>query len=104
MSQTFSSSAITIVATGVQILTGVSSASATIPVCSSGEYPRYIRIAASQPACVRIGTTAATATTNDMQVQPGDAVILQLPNGYTKIAAIQATVGGIVQISPLENM
>jgi len=104
MSQTFSSAAITVVATGVSITTSATSASATIPFCSSGEYPRYIRIAASAPACVRIGTTAATAVTTDMQVQPGDAVILQLPSGYTKIAAIQVSGAGVVQVSALENM
>lgn len=104
MSQTFSSSAITVVSTGVAITTSGTSASVTIPNCSSGELPRYIRIAASQPACVRIGVSAATAVTTDMQVQPGDAVILQLPSGYTKIAAIQVSSAGVVQVSPLENM
>ena len=104
MSQTFSSAAITVVANGASITTGASSASVTIPTCSSGEYPRYIRIAASQSACIRIGTTAATASVTDLQVQPGDAVILMVPSGYTKIAAIQVSNSGVVGISALENM
>ena len=103
MSQTFEG-AVTIIATGVSIATSGTSASATIPSAQSGEYPRYIRIAATTPACVRIGTTAATAVTTDMQVQPGDAVILHVPSGYTKIAAIQVSSAGVVQVSPLENM
>lgn len=102
MSQTFES-AITVMATGVAITTSGTSASATIPLMSSGEVPRYIRIAASQPACVRIGNGTPVAVTTDLQVQPGDAVILAV-NAYTKIAAIQVTTTGVVQVSPLENM
>ena len=36
-------------------------------------------------------------------VQPGDAVILATCN-LTKIAAIQVSAAGVVQVSPLENM
>ena len=104
MSNVFSSSAMTIVATGVSITTSGTSASATIPLCASGEYPRYVRVAATVAACVRIGTDSATAATTDMQIQPGDAVIMHIPNGYTKIAAIQVASAGVVQVSPLENM
>jgi len=104
MSQTFSSAAITVVATGVQIASTSSSSSTNIPVCLSNEIPRYIRVAATAPACVKLGTTTATATTGDMQVQPGDSQIMQVPSGYTKIAVIQVSGAGIVQISPLENM
>jgi hypothetical protein len=35
-------------------------------------------------------------------VQPGDSLILAVA-GATKIAAIQVTAAGIVQISPLED-
>jgi hypothetical protein len=95
---------ITAVVTGVAIATSAASASATIPNMSSGEKPRFIRIAATQPACIRIGAGAQTAVTTDLQVQPGDAVILQVPSGVVTIAAIQVTSAGIVQVSPLENM
>lgn len=103
MSNTFSSNALSVFATGVAISTSGTSASATIPLMSSGESPRYIRVAASQPACVRLGKTTATAVTTDLQVQPGDAVILCV-NGCDKIAAIQVSAAGVVQVSPLENM
>lgn len=89
--------------TGVAITTSGTSASATIPNMSSGELPRYIRVAATAPACVRLGKTTATAVTTDLQVQPGDAVILSV-NGNDKIAAIQVAAAGVVQVSPLENM
>ena len=95
---------ITVAVTGVTIATSAVSASATIPNMSSGEKPRFIRIAATQPACVRIGAGAQTAVTTDLQVQPGDAVILQVASGVITVAAVQVAVAGVVQISPLENM
>ncbi|HEX7644850.1 MAG TPA: hypothetical protein VF472_21830 [Burkholderiaceae bacterium] len=104
MSQVFQSSALCVVATGVQIPTSGVSASASIPNASSGEAPRYIRVAATAAACVKIGSAGVTATTGDLQVQPGDAAVLQVPSGLTQIAAIQVSSAGVVQISPLENM
>ena len=103
MSNTFGQAPLQVFATGVAITTSGTSASATIPNMSTGELPRYIRVAASQPACVRLGKTTATAVTTDMQVQPGDAVILCVA-GCDKVAAIQVSAAGVVQVSPLENM
>lgn len=103
MSNTYEGGPMMVFATGVAIATSGTSASATIPNMSSGELPRYIRVAASQPACIRLGKTTATAVTTDLQVQPGDAVILAV-NGCDKIAAIQVATAGVVQVSPLENM
>ena len=102
MSNTFEG-AVVVVATGVNITTSAASASATIPLMSSGEVPRYIRITASTGAYVRIGNGTPTAVNTDMMVQPGDAVIIAVCN-YTKIAALQVTAAGVVQVSPLENM
>ncbi len=104
MSKTFSSSAITVIAVGTTITTGASSASATIPVCQSGESPRYIRVSATANCYVKLGTAAATATANDILVTSGDAVILHVPGGYTKVAAIQDAAAGKCSIVPLENM
>lgn len=96
---------ITVAVTGVTLASGAASTGTTIPVMSSGERPRFIRIAATAAACVRIGAGAQTAVTTDLQVQPGDAVILQVATGVTNIACIAATATtGVVQISPLENM
>jgi aspartate 1-decarboxylase len=44
-----------------------------------------------------------TAVNTDMMVQPGDAVVIAVFN-LTKIAALQVTAPGVVQVSPLENM
>ncbi|APW37651.1 hypothetical protein RD110_10985 [Rhodoferax koreense] len=94
---------ITVTKTGIAITTSGTSAGGAIPTASSGEIPRYIRVAASAAACVRIGAGAQTAVATDLQVQPGDAVILHVPSGVTNIAAIQVAGPGVVQVSPLEN-
>jgi hypothetical protein len=93
---------ITVAVTGAQIATTATSAGTTIPLASDGTVPRFIRVAATAPASVRIGVGAQTAVVTDLQVQPGDAVTMST-NGRTHIAAIQVTAAGIVQISPLEN-
>jgi len=103
MSQTYEGGPVSIVATGVNIATSGTSASATIPLNSAGETPRYVRVVATAAAFVRIGKTTATAVTTDMLVQNADSVILQIPSGYDKIAAIQVSGAGVVQVSPLEN-
>ena len=95
---------ITVTATGVSQASGAASAGGTLPNCSSGEKPRYIRVAATAAACFRMGAGAQTAVATDLQVQPGDAVILQVPTGVTNFAVIQVAAAGVVQISPLENM
>lgn len=94
---------INVAATGVSITTSSVSANVAIPNTSGGTKPVYIRIAASQPACVKVGVGVQTATLGDMQVQPGDAVVLQIPAGILNIAVIQVAAPGVVQISPLEN-
>ena len=96
--------AITVAVTGATIATTGASANVAIPNMSSGEKPRYIRVSATAPACVRIGVAGVTAAPTDTQIQPGDAVIFSVPSGITTIAAVQVSAPGVVQISPLENM
>ena len=94
---------VTIVKTGVQQASGAASAGTTIPTAQSGEVPRYIRVAATAAACIRIGAGAQTAVVTDVQVQPGDALTMAVPRGFTHFAVIQVSTGGVVQISPLED-
>lgn len=101
MSNTFEN-AITVAATGVAMATTGTSANATIPLDSSGNVPKYIRISATVAATVRIGSGTPVALTTDLLVQPGDAVILAT-SGCTKVAAIQVSAPGVVQVSPMEN-
>lgn len=100
----YSTSSITVMVTGSTTATGAASAGTTIPNASSGEKPRYIRVAATAACTFRIGAGAQTALTTDMLIQPGDAVVMQVPGGITHYAAIQVAAAGIVQVSPLENM
>jgi len=94
---------ISVTKTGIQLATSATSNGATIPLDSAGTLPRFIRIAATQPACVRIGTGTQTAVVTDLQVQPGDAVVIST-GGQTHIAAIQVSAAGVVQVSPMELM
>lgn len=93
---------ITVSVTGIAIPTTGTSASATLPLDSAGAVPRFVRISATFAACVRLGTGAQTAVTTDLQVQPGDSVIVST-NGRTHIGAIQVAAAGVVQVSPVEN-
>lgn len=93
----------TVTVTGVSITTGAASSGGALPNASSGEVPRYVRIAASAAACVRIGPGAQTAVATDMLVQPGDAVVLAVPRGVTHVAAIQLSAAGVVIVTPLED-
>lgn len=94
---------ITVTATGVSITTGAASSGGALPNASSGEVPRYVRVAASVAACVRIGIGAQTAVATDLLVQPGDAVVLAVPRGCTHVAAIQLAAAGVVIVSPAED-
>ena len=94
----------TITAVGVQQASGVgSSAAINLPLCASGEAARYVRVSATAAACIVFGKTTAVATVNHAQIQPGDSAIFCV-QGYDKFAVIQVTAGGLVQVSPLENM
>jgi len=96
-------SGFTVAKTGAIIATSGTSASVAIPTNSSGEIPRWVRIAATQAACVRLTKGASTAVTTDLQVQPGDAVIIR-SHAFDTVSAIQVTSAGVVQISPLEDL
>lgn len=95
---------VTVTATGTRTASGAASAGTTIPLCSSGEVPRYIIVSATAAAHFRLGAGAQTSVNTDLMIQPGDARIMSVPSGYTNYACIQAVAAGVVQVSPLENM
>ena len=96
-------SAVQIFAPGIVLVTSVVSASSAIPATSaSSSKPKYIRVAATAAAYVRIGLVGLTAAIGDALVQPGDPVIFMV-SGNTHVAAIQVTAAGVVQVSPLED-
>lgn len=106
MSKTYEGGPISVNTVGTTITTSGTSASANIPNDSAGNKPRYIRVAATAAAYVKISTAAtnAAATTNDILVQPADAIILHVPSGVTKITAIQDSGAGKVNVVPLDNV
>jgi len=104
MSKTYEGGPISVNTVGTTISTSGTSASATIPVDSAGNSPRYIRVAATAACYIKLGKLAATATTSDMLIQPADAVILHIPSGITKIAAIQESAAGKCNVVALDNV
>ncbi len=103
MSNRFDGAPLSINTVGTTITTSGTSASATIPNDSAGNVPRYIRISATAAAYVKLGVSSATATTNDILVQPADSFILAVGN-CTKIAAIQDSAAGKVNVVALDNV
>lgn len=105
MTHRYTAGALQAVATGARITTGAASAGATIPTDSGGGSPRYIYLSATAACHVRIDKTANTPTAlnTDLMIQVGEPVILAVPMGYTKIAAIQEAAAGVLMIQPLEN-
>ena len=87
MANVFPGEFITVTTAGASITTSGTSARVAIPNNSAGELPRYIRVAASAAASVRLGGNTINAATTDTQVQPGDAVIMST-NNMTFLAEI----------------
>jgi hypothetical protein len=95
---------VTITTVGTTITTGAASANAAIPVASSGEIPRYIRLSATVACHAKLGTSVAVAATaNDTLIMPNDSLILVVPRGVTHIAAIQNAAAGQLNVVPLED-
>jgi hypothetical protein len=88
--------------TGATVTTGAASAQVAIPVGTAGVRPRFIRIAATTESYVKFGVTGVVATTNDVMVQPADALLVAVPDGITTIAYIQGTAAGKVNVAPIE--
>lgn len=61
----------------------------------------YVRVSATANAHVRVGKGSATAVATDMLVTPNEAVILNV-TGADKIAAIQDSAAGVVNVVPIE--
>lgn len=95
---------ITISVTGANITTGAASASAALPVASSGEIPRFMRFACTANCHIRLGVGAGiTAVATDMLLTPADSSVVAIPRGVTYFAAIQDTAAGTVNAQPLED-
>jgi len=94
---------ISVFATGSTISTGAASSRVAIPVDSSGTAPRYIKLTSTQACYCKLGNSSVTAVAGDLMVQPSDSQVVKV-NGATHVAALQVTSGGVLQISPLDDM
>lgn len=94
---------ITVTNLGATVATGAASSTIAIPVASSGEIPRFIRLSSTNGVHAKLGIAAVAATANDMLVTVSDAVILVVPRGVTHIASIQESAAGKLNVTPLED-
>lgn len=96
-----STSALRITQTGINITTSATSAGAALPA-NSGGTNRYVRIAVTQTARIRFGNGGVpTAAATDLMVNPTDSIVVDI-KGFTHVAAIQDSVAGTVNITPVE--
>lgn len=90
-------------ANGVTVTTVAStSANGTIPVDSVGNRPRFVRVASSGTAYVRLTIGAQAATTAACMVTSGSPLVLEV-GGCTHYALIDDGAVVKVNISPLED-
>lgn len=101
MAQTYNGGFVAVNAVGTTVTTGAASAAVNIPTDASGNRPNYIRVAATTESYFNV--RGATATNNDVLVQPSDAVIIQVPKGVTQVNYIQGGSAGRMNIAPLDN-
>jgi hypothetical protein len=102
MAQTYNGGFIAVNAAGTTVTTGAASAAVNIPTDGSGtNRPNYIRVAATAESYFNVRGVAAT--TNDILVQPSDAVVIQVPKGVTQVNYIQGAASAKMNIVPLDN-
>ena len=91
----------TVSVTGTRLAVSTTAANTLLPFDSNGLFPREILFTATVSTCVKL-TNGGTATTADLMVQPGDAVVLTV-SGFTGVSAITVSGTGVLTMSPLEN-
>ena len=87
--------------TGASTALGAASAGGTLPTNSAGNTARYVRMATTTGAYVRVGNGAQTAVNTDLLVLPGQAIVLDC-SGCTHYAGLQAATGGVLVVTPVE--
>ena len=95
--------ALTIVATGNLVTSGVASARIAIPVNAAGQAANVVRIicpVAATYAYVRPGNSTVTATTSNIAVNTTE-LLLEV-GGCTHIAYIEGSTAAVINISPVE--
>jgi hypothetical protein len=75
---------------GSNIVATPAASSASVTIAASDDCVRLVNTG-SNVCYVRLGETAATATTADLPVRAGSEVIIRKAFGYTKLAHISAS-------------
>lgn len=97
--------AFTVSATGTQVTSGAATANAAIPNDASGGRAKRVRVTvaiAAGFAYIRPGASGVTATVNDLPVNFGAPVDLNV-GGMTHIAYIEGSTACKLNITPLED-
>lgn len=95
-------SSIQVAATGVQVTSGIATASVAIPTDSAARPARYVRLQANGYVYVRPGAAAVAATVSDIMLSGSEELILNV-SGCTHIAYLQETAAAKINISPVES-
>jgi hypothetical protein len=95
--------AFSVAATGATVSTTAStSTGGTIPLDSSGNKPRFVRVSATGNCHVRLGIGAQTALVTDFMLAAGDDAVLQVM-GNTHYAVIDRGTSVVFNIVALED-
>lgn len=92
-----------ITAVGTTLTAGGTSINGAIPNTVSGKPPNFVRIQVTNYAFIKFGVAGVVATSNDILMSPNEPEIYAI-SGNTYIACIQQAAGGLVNITPLENV
>jgi hypothetical protein len=96
--------AVGIAAAGANITTGGTTARIAIPTTSAGTPPRFVRVAVSASAYVRLGDSAVEAAAGTAALVTPDCPLILRAGGFTHIAAIQLSGAGVANVCPLEDV
>ena len=91
-----------IVQTGVNVVATTTASTVQIPFDSSAGRPRYIRIASTAAAYVKVGNSDVVAVAGDLLVQPADSVML-IAAGCNYISVLALTGTCSVSIAPTDD-
>jgi hypothetical protein len=94
--------ALTVAATGIQVVAGATSATVAIPNTADGNKARYVRVQSSATAYIKpVVGGASTCSVNDILLTPSNDLRLSV-HQFTHIAYLQETASAKINITPVE--
>lgn len=88
-------------ATGTTVTSGASTANVAIPVDSTGNKAKVVRLQVTGNLYVKFGDASVSASTNDMLLSPNFDVLVNCLQ-FARIAYIQEAAAAKLNITPLE--